>query len=153
MVSPIISTGAAGGIWNVTSSDAVTDHSDVTNGACWTFDTDQTTDVFRGVATKGSTVGTFAAAVTGDAPPTDDPFVLRIEQDSTGAGFFSMSRVPSGYTAGDGVGPLEYRGAIVDTATATTAMAPFIAVTARAGTDNLAAECDYIFCAAARSIK
>ena len=143
-----ITESAAGGIVDFIS-DAVTAIPD--DGAHWGFDTDQTTDVFRGIGSTGGTDTAFSASATGSAPPTDDPFTLRIEMDSAEVAYFAMSRIPTGYTAGDGVGPLEYRGAVAGAGTSTVAMAPYLAVTARAGTDNLALECDYIFVAAARS--
>src|SRR3990167_778090 len=142
--------------FNVTSGDAVTIGGAAAypgDGVAWTFDTDQTTDVFRGAAVANDTGTSYAAAPVGDAPPTDDPFVLRIEVDSAQVGYFSMSRVPSGYTAGDGVGPLEYRGALAGCGRSTIRMAPFLGIGARAGTDNLSPHADYIFVAAARSIK
>mgnify|MGYP001612230047 CR=1 FL=1 len=146
-----ITEAAAGNLFNIPSGDVPTGIP--ADGAAWTFDTDGTTDVFYGVGVTNTTFTTYAAAAVGVAPPTDDPFVLRLEIDSGQVGYFSMSRVPSGYTAGDGVGPLEYAGAVGALGRSTIAMAPFISVTARATTDNLALECDYIFVAAARSIK
>ena len=145
-----ITESAAGAIVNVNSSDAVTGIP--TDTISWVFDTDQTTDTFRGVAALAGTYTTFAASANATAPPADDPFVLRIEADTSGA-YFYMSRVPSGYSAGDGVGPLDYFGGVAAPPAGTTPLAPYLAVTARAGTDNLALESDYIFCAAPRSIK
>ena len=146
-----ITETSAGNLFNLSGTTAGTQVP--TDAAVWFFDTDATTDVWYGQGTANDVDSTFSAYAVGDAPPTDDPFVLRIEVDSAQVGYFSMSRVPSGYTAGDGVGPLEYRGAVAGCGRGTIPMTPFIGVTARAGTDNLAMECDYIFCAAARSIK
>jgi hypothetical protein len=98
-----------------------------------------------------TTVGINAQLAVGTAPPLDDPFTLRIEIDNQQVAYFSMSNVPSGYTAGDGVGPLVFYGAVTGAGRSSIAMAPFISITARADTNNLALECDYVFCAAARS--
>ena len=171
LVAPVITTmginagftdavteGAAGNLWNVTSSDATS--AIPTDGAAWCFDTDQTTDVFRGIGTVNDVDTTFAAAPAGVAPLADDPFVLRVEIDSAQVAYFHMTSYhtdPIGggalYAANDGVEPpVGYYGA-ASAGRSTIAMAPFISVVARADTDNLALECDYVFCAAARSTK
>lgn len=139
-----ITEAAAGNLFNIPSGDVPTGIP--TDGAAWAFDTDGTTDVFYGVGVANDTFSTYAATAVGVAPPTDDPFTLRIEIDSAQVGYFSMSGV------GTDRNQLTPRGAVAAMGRSSIRMSPFISVTARAGTDNLSLEADYVFVAAPRSV-
>src|SRR3990167_4087256 len=86
-----ITETSAGNLFNIPSGDAPTGIP--ADGAAWAFDTDGTTDVFYGVGVTNTTFTTYAAAAVGTAPPTDDPFTVRLEIDSAQVGYFSMSNV------------------------------------------------------------
>lgn len=109
--------------WTTTPDDAV----------AWSYDTDATTDLFRGIGVK-ATVDT--AAVVGALPVLDTPLIYRIELDSVGGAYFYQNHIGIGYKAA--------------AVTTTVALCPFFEVTARAGSAAKAGECDYILVSCAR---
>ena len=135
---------AAGNLFNLSGTTAGTQVP--TDAAVWFFDTDATTDVWYGQGTANDTDSTYAQYAVGVAPPADDPHTPRIEIDSAQVGYFSMSGV------GTERGDLTPYAAVSGCGRSSIAMCPIIGVTARADTDNLAMECDYVFAAAPRSV-
>ena len=101
------------------------------NGVAWAYDTDGTTDLFRGIGTK-ATVDT--SAVDGVVPVADTPMILRIEIDVAGTAHFYQDNV--------------WKGSKANAVTVTTPLAPFVDVCAKAGSAAKVGECDYIltFC-------
>jgi len=139
----ITETGA-GNLFNLSGTTAGTQVP--TDAAVWFYDTDATTDVWYGQGTANDVDTAYAAYAVGVAPPADDPHTLRIEIDSAQVGYFSMSGT------GTDRGQLQNYGAVAGCGRSTAPMCPLIGITARAGTDNLAMECDYVFIAAPRSV-
>lgn len=109
--------------WTTTPTDAV----------AWSYDTDATTDAFRGIGVKADVDTT---AVLGVVPVTDTPVKLRVEVDSAGAAYFFQDDV--------------YKGSAADAVTITAALCPFIEVSAKAGSAAKAGEADYVLVACAR---
>lgn len=139
-----ITETSAGNLFNLSGTTAGTQVP--TDAAVWFYDTDATTDVFYGQGTANDVDTAYAAYAVGVAPPTDDPFTVRIEIDSAQVGYFSMSGT------GTDRGDLTPRGAVAGCGRSTIAMTPLIGITARDGTDSLSIEADYVFCAAPRSV-
>lgn len=139
-----ITEAAVGNLFNLSGTTAGTQIP--TDAAVWFFDTDATTDVFYGQGTANDVDTAFAAYAVGVAPPTDDPFTVRIEIDSAQVGYFSMSGV------GTDRNQLTPRGAVAGCGRSSIRMTPLLGITARDGTDNLSMEADYVFIAAPRSV-
>jgi len=139
-----ITETSAGNLFNLSGTTAGTQVP--ADAAVWFFDTDATTDVFYGQGTANNVDTAYAAYAVGVAPPTDDPFTVRIEIDSAQVGYFHMAG------AGTARNDLTFYGAVAGCGRSTIPMCPIIGVTARDGTDSLALECDYVFMAAPRSV-
>lgn len=100
-----------------------------TDGVCWVFDTDATTDVWYMCNTKD---GTQAGTSYGVAPVASTYEVFRIALNSDGDATF--------YRNGEAVG---YKASAVTT---TIALTPYVAVISRAGTAARNLDIDYIKC-------
>lgn len=104
-----------------------------TDAVAWSYDTDATTDIFRGIGVKADVDTT---AVSGVVPVADTPCVLRIEVDSSGTAYFFQ----------DGT----YYGSAANAVTVTVPLAPFIEVSCKAGAAAKVGEADYLLVACAR---
>lgn len=99
-----------------------------TNAVAWSYDTDATTDAFRGIGVKAD-VDT--AAVVGTLPVADTPITYRIEVDSSGTATFFENAV--------------LIGTVANAVTVTTPLCPFIEVSAKAGAAAKVGEADYVY--------
>lgn len=104
-----------------------------TDGVAWSYDTDATSPLFRGIGVKADTD---TAAVVGSLPVNDTPVVYRIEVDAAGTAYFYENSIPIGAKA--------------NAVTITVPLAPFVEVSCKAGAAAKSGECDYVFVSSPR---
>lgn len=109
------------------------------NAALWLFDTDATTDTWRGIGVKADTDST---AVNSSIAPVNDTYQrFRIEIDASGNAVFKVLDDSNPYSAA----PL-YQAYSANAVTTTTLLTPYIAVQNKSASAHTLTV-DYVFCA------
>lgn len=108
-----------------------------TNGHLWLFDTDATTDVFRGISVSGGTDS--SGTIAGGAPTAGTAYRLRIEVDTSANSFWYIDDIYKGVQIAD------------SSSASSILLTPYFGVTKASGaTGGMSQDVDYVLVACGR---